>query len=62
MNRGRKGEEMKRAPVGLREVAYSRLRKLKQSLFVRKTDPQACLWIRIARRDQEATAREVFFP
>ncbi len=34
-------------------MAYSRLRKLEQSLFVKKTDPQACLWIRIARRDQD---------
>ena len=38
---------------GLREAAYARLRKLKKSLFVKKTDPQACLWIRIARRDQD---------
>jgi hypothetical protein len=44
------GEGEKCGP-GLREVAYSRLRKLEQSLFVKKTDPQACLWIRIARRD-----------
>jgi hypothetical protein len=46
------GEGEKCGP-GLREVAYSRLRKLEQSLFVKKTDPQACLWIRIARRDQD---------
>jgi hypothetical protein len=49
MNRAKARNE---AP-GLREVAYSQLRKLKQSLFVKKTDPQACLWIRIARRDQD---------
>lgn len=49
MNRAKARNEAPR----LREVAYSRLRKLEQSLFVKKTDPQACLWIRIARRDQD---------
>src|SRR5206468_7883041 len=49
MNRAKARNEAPR----LREVACSRLRKLEQSLFVKKTDPQACLWIRIARRDQD---------
>ena len=49
MNRAKARNEAPR----LREAAYSRLRKLEQSLVVKKTDPQACLWIRIARHDQD---------